>query len=373
MIAPAKKFGIALLSLVILAGGLFVYYQHNQKQSPVGQLNTSPSATVTIVDTIGRSVQVPQEVKRVACLYAFSGHVATMLDQGRKIVAVPDGLHRDVLLNQICPSIGKAVVPVQSGSINIEELLKAKPDLVFLQKETALNQSEVEKLNQFHIPYLVVDFGSIQEQQKAIKVIGQALGASERAQEYNTFYQNCVDRVEKVVREIPPNKRVRVYHSINEATRTDIVGSLPADWMQRTGAVNVALDQPLRLVEGKYYASLEQLMVWNPDLILANEPGVASYITSNPQWASMKAVKDQKVYQMPIGISRWGHPGGLETPLAMLWTAQLLYPGYCKDIDIEAETQKFYQQFFHVQLDQESIEQILSGHGMRLKKGQTNQ
>lgn len=365
----AKKWWVvALLIVLALATALCYRQYHSQPLPPAGQ-----SDTITVVDTMGRTVEIPSKVQRVACLYAFSGHVTAMLGQGEKIVAVPDGLKRDVLLNQMVPSIAHAAVPAVQESINIEELLNTRPDVVFLQKNTAVNSQEVDKLNRFAIPYLVIDFGSIEEQQNAIRIIGKVLGVEARAEDYNSFYRNCVERVEKTSSHIPEEKRVRVYHSVNEATRTDIPGSLPADWLKRTGAINVALDKPLRLVEGKYYASLEQIMLWDPDLILANEPGVAAYITGNSQWSSLKAVKNNQVYQMPIGISRWGHPGGLETPLAMLWTAKLLYPQYYSDLDMQKETHDFYKRFFNFDINESTVNQVLSGQGMRMQRGQTAQ
>lgn len=356
------------LALLIVLAVVLVYYRQNDKL-PLQQAGHKD--TITIVDTMGRSVEIPSKVQRVACLYAFTGHVTAMLGQGEKIVAVPEGLKRDVLLNQMVPGIANAAVPSVSGTINIEELLNTKPDLVFLQKSTALNAGEVDKLNRFSIPYLVIDFGSIEEQQNAIRVVGKALGVEGRAEEYNAYYQACVERVEKTSSQIPEEKRVRVYHSVNEATRTDIPGSLPADWLKKAGAVNVALDKPLRLVEGKYYASLEQILLWDPELILVNEPGVVAYITDNPQWAPLKAVRDQRVYQLPIGISRWGHPGGLETPLAMLWTAKLLYPQYYADLDMQKLTRDFYKQYFNFDVDETTVDQILNGQGMRMQRGET--
>lgn len=362
----SKKW-LALGLLVVLAASVVYYRQsHYQSQTP-----TEQSETITVVDTMGRAVKVPSKVQRVACLYAFSGHITAMLGQGGKIVAIPEGLKRDVLLNEMVPGIANVSVPAVQDSINIEELLNTKPDVVFLQKNTAINSEEVDKLNRFAIPYLVIDFGGIEEQQNAIRVIGRVLGVEQKAEEYNAYYQSCVEKVEKGVSQIPEEKRVRVYHSVNEATRTDIPGSLPADWLKRAGAVNVALDKPLRLVEGKYYAGLEQILLWDPDLILVNEPGVADYITGNPQWASLKAVKDKRVYQMPIGISRWGHPGGLETPLAMLWTAKLLYPQSFTDLDMQKETRDFYKKFFNFEVDEATANQILSGQGMRMQRGQT--
>jgi iron complex transport system substrate-binding protein len=86
----------------------------------------------------------------------------------------------------------------------------------------------------------------------------------------------------------------------------------------------------------------------------------------------VSAVKNKRVYQMPIGISRWGHPGSLETPLALLWTAKTIYPDYFRDIDIFAETKTFYKRFFNYELGDALVRQMLTGQGMRLDKNKTN-
>ncbi|MBT8339766.1 MAG: hypothetical protein KJP07_07110, partial [Desulfatitalea sp.] len=74
------------------------------------------------------------------------------------------------------------------------------------------------------------------------------------------------------------------------------------------------------------------------------------------------------VYQMPIGISRWGHPGSLETPLAVLWTAKTIYPGAFTHIDIPAEVKSFYSRFFGYALSDHMVRQMLRGKDMRLNK-----
>jgi len=360
-----------LLVVLIAAAGLGYWWSRGEHQGK--RPETSGLADSKIVtDTIGRQVKVPGKVERVACLYAFTGHVTVMLGDGDKIVAVPGGLKRDVLLNQICPAIKQASVPVLSGAVNIEELLRVKPDLVFINKETAINTDEVAKLDKFSLPYLVIDFQSMEEQRSAIRIVGQALGpkAEERAQKYDDYYLKCIKRVTNGVKNIPAGRQARVYHSVNEATRTDPPESRPADWMKTAGIINVSVDQPLRLVEGKNYASLEQILLWDPEVILVNEPGVGNYMLTNTQWSALKAVKSRKVYQMPVGISRWGHPGGLETPLALLWTAKLLYPEQFGDIDMKSEARGFYKKFFDYQVGDAVLDQILSGQGMRLTREQ---
>jgi iron complex transport system substrate-binding protein len=113
---------------------------------------------------------------------------------------------------------------------------------------------------------------------------------------------------------------------------------------------------------------MEQILLWNPDIILANEPGVADVIRKDPKWAPVTAVKQDRIYQLPIGISRWGHPGSLETPLAILWTAKVIYPEKFIHINMHDEIKYFYNRFFNHELSDEMVEQILSGRGMRLGK-----
>lgn len=368
-----KKAKIALIICFVILIQILVVGCREVVQGNKDLPGTGKKAdTVTVTDYTGRQVEVPARVDRIGCLYAFSGHVVAMLGEGDKIVAVVDGLKRDKLLTEMYPSIKNASVPSSEGAINIEELIKANPDIVFIRSETDRNDREVEKLQKSGIPYLVVDYKNIKEQQDAVEMIGQAIGAGDKAKKYNLYYQDIVEKVKARVAGIPAGERITVYHSINEATRTDIEDTLPEDWIRVAGAVNVSVNENLKLLEGKNYASLEQIMLWDPEVIIANETGVADYIRENKQWSALRAVKNGKVYQMPNGISRWGHPGSLETPLAILWTAKTLYPGHFQDINMSDETKRFYKEFFGLQLNDETASKILSGEGMRVSKNEKN-
>lgn len=359
--------GLCLLVLVVITFFLVL-----TRMKPLVETSVQPMEmqdTITVTDSIGRQVIIPAKVERVACLYAFSGHVVTMLGKSSTIVAVNDGLQRDVLLTEISPGIKKARVPTSSGAINIEELLNAKPDIAFISGDTAQNEGEVEKLRKIKLPYLVVDYGNIVEQKFAIRMIGQAVGAEDKALRYNAYYQSSMDSVQAKVKDISFEDRVKVYHSVNEATRTDVLGTLPADWTQIAGAVNVSVNERLKVIEGsKYIASIEQILLWNPQVILVNEAGVADYIRGNSQWSNIQAVKNGKVFQMPNGISRWGHPGSLETPLAILWSAKTLYPELFPDLDMKKIVKEFYMEFFNYPLTDDLVTRVLNGEGMRIPK-----
>ncbi len=321
-----------------------------------------------VTDSMGRKVDIPSNIERIACMYAFTGHVVAMLGRADDIVAVSNGLKRDVLLKTMHPAIGEALVPKFQGAINIEELARTKPDIVFVSAETAANEAEASKLDACGLTWLAVNFHSMEEQQQAIALIGRAIGAPEKAAAYNAYYQRFIDSVQKAVASIPPESRVRLYHATVEPTRTSYGNSLPSDWLRAAGVINVTARKRTRFLDGKHQVSIEQILIWDPDVILVNEPGAAAFIRKSPKWSAIAAVEKGRVYQMPIGISRWGHPGSLETPLALLWTGKSVYPDRFRDLDIKQEIRHFYKVFFNYKLSGPMIGRILCGEGMRLTK-----
>ncbi|MFA9423443.1 MAG: ABC transporter substrate-binding protein [Sedimentibacter sp.] len=331
----------------------------------VEEPNISSQTSITVEDYFGRTVTLPKAATRIACGYAYTGHVVTMLGRGEDIVAVVDGLKRDKVLTSIHPHIKDLPVPFSSVAINIEELLACDPDVVFIKSDTAMDEGTVEKLNKLSIPYIVIDFYSMEEQIKTISIIGKVLGEEEKAQKYIDYYLKVIEDTKKITLTIPDNEKITLYHSVNEAVRTDVKNSLSADWINIAGGINVSIEDDLKVSGEKTYATLEQIYLWDPQVIIANEAGVNEYILENEQWKTLRAVKEKKVYQMPVGISRWGHPGSLETPLAIQWTAKLLYPQYFEDLDMAEITKDYYMNFFDISLDDDQANEILNGKGMR--------
>ena len=364
-----KKFA-RILGLLFLRGlllGGLVLGGSVQTTGWAAEAVGSTACPINVTDGAGRSICLVKPPERIACLYAFSGHVVTMLGRGDNIVSVVRGLKKDKLLHQVLPKVRDLPVPAAGGIIHIESLLKTRPDLVFLKPETARIPSEIDKLERFHLPYFVVDYTSMDEQMEIIEKMGTALGCREKAEAYTRFYRKTVGDVQMRAQAIPDAQKVRLYHAINEPLRTDARGTLEADWTRACGVINVSISSALNTQNSKRFAGMEQVLEWDPQVILANEAGVDRFIRSDPKWAPVRAVLDNRVYLIPVGISRWGHPGGLETPLAVMWTAKTVYPEYFGELDMKAQVQLFYRRFFDLDLDEKTTDRILSGRGMREK------
>jgi iron complex transport system substrate-binding protein len=349
---------IALLIIIILTAPAMAMDSDFPKSSD----------TRNVTDCAGRVVSIPAKVQRIACLYSFAGHAVALLGRGRDIVAVAKGLKRDSLLLEICPGINDALVPKSQGGINIEELLNAKPDIVFLSADVGKDSGETDKLDTVGIPYLIVDYSSLEQQQQAVSMIGSAVNRSEEADAYVRYYKRCIQKVRDAVSSLTENEVLKVYHSVNEPTRTAIPLSLTTGWLDVLGINNVANTKKPGASDGKQNVSLEQILFWNPDVILTNEPAARKEILSDRSWSPLKAVREGRVYLLPVALSRWGHPGSIETPLAILWAARTLYPDRFKTLDMTEATRYFYRQFFEYELSDTMIKQILDGKLQRKPK-----
>lgn len=329
----------------------------------------SQDEIIKVVDSLEREVKITKKPEKIGCLSEVSAHIISMLDKKSEIVAVSAGSKRSKLYLKISPQVKKATVLRGNGKkLNIEELLKVKPDILLLQKHIVKDKSIVERLEQFEIPYLVVEFTDMAEEQDAIEMLGKVMGREEKAEAFNDYYNQIIKEVASRVEKISQSERKNLYHAINEILRADVAGTLCENWIKVTGVENVSLEGSKRAVleKDKYYIGIEQLLLWNPDTIIINgSEAIKKDIFKNNQFKDLKAVKNKEVYIMPVGISRWGHTYSIETPLAILWLAKTLYPTHFEDIDLIVEVKDFYKKFYNYEVSDKVAAKILAGTGLR--------
>lgn len=353
-----------LFSTLLLVGLLLSTLTGCQIQN---QTTTVP--TKTIVDCLNREVEIPADPQRVACLYASTAHIMTMLGQEAKIVGIPNGIKRDVLMSYKRPDIGSVSVPFNDGAINIEELLATNTDLVLLRKSTAENAGEIEKLDKAGIPWVVIDYASLDDLQKAIAVTGTVFNQEQRAADYNAALQQTLTLISERISSLPESARPRVYHAVNEAARTDLAGDLCSQITDAAGIINVSTQGGSLITDAeKTMTTLEQIYSWDPDAIIANDINASNYMLSDPKWSGLRAVAEQRVTTLPVGVTRWGHPGSMEPHMAALFIAMTFYPELFADIDLAQTVKDHYLQWFELTLTDADVATILSGEGMRLAK-----
>lgn len=71
-----------------------------------------------------------------------------------------------------------------------------------------------------------MDYASLKDLEKAVTVAGNVFNVPNKAESYNTTVRDTLSLVAQRVSLIPEASKVRVYHAVNEAARTDLKGDL---------------------------------------------------------------------------------------------------------------------------------------------------
>lgn len=323
--------------------------------------------SMVVVDGIGREVEIPCEAARIAALDSFSGEAIVMAGAGPQLCACPAGTSSDVILQKMFPALASVPAPLSGGTVNIESLAACDPDVVLIKSSLYYAQGEAQKLDKMGIPYLVVEYSTMEDQIAMLDLIGTVCGGKARdtMAEICDYYRATIATVEEHAAAIPAAERISVYHAINEIVRTDGSSSLGADWVACVGADDVSADEEVETGEVDYTASLEQIYLWDPDVIICNSAGTVSYALTDSKWQGLRAVKEGRVLPIPVGATRWGQRGSVETYFAMLWLGCTIYPEYYADIDLKAEVLTFYREILGVEVSDEQYELMLAGEGLR--------
>ena len=335
----------------------------------------TPSAadTVTVTDCAGRSVTVPKGSARIAALDSFAGEAMVMAGAGSQMCACPSGVMSDIILQEIYPQLIDIPSAASSGAVNIETLTEAGAEVAIIKESMYEIAGETAKFDKMGIPYIVIGYKTMADQIDALKLIGAVCGgeAEDRIERITDYYEQTIKTVQNHTNKIPENERVRVYHSINEIVRTDGKDSIGTDWVQTAGAINVSAELDTRLENNDYESSLEQIYAWDPDVVICNAADTTDYMYISSRWAGLRAVREKQIKTIPVGATRWGQRGSVETFFAMLWLGCELYPDAYADIDLKKEVTTFYSEVLGVNVSDELYEQIISGRGVRVPGNNT--
>ena len=133
------------------------------------------------------------------------------------------------------------------------------------------------------------------------------------------------------------------------------------------GADNVSARhaESLKQADDDYAAGLEQIFVWDPDVMICNEASTKDYLLTDSKWQGLRAVKEGEVYNIPVGATRWGQRGSLETFFAMIWLGVTIYPEYYAGFDLRQEVTDFYRDQLGLEVDDETWRKMTAGTGIR--------
>lgn len=311
-------------------------------------------------DAAGRTVEIPNKVERVLTAGPPASVLIYSLAPEKLVgwVREPSAAEKPYLLPAVrdLPAYGR--LTGKGGTANIEAVLAAKPDLIIdVGTVDATYASLADKVQQqTGIPYVLID-GSFAKTPETLKQAGDLIGASTRAGELAAYAETTLKELDEKLATIPEDRRPRVYYGRGaEGLETGLAGSINLEILGAAGAVNVAAAAGKG---GLTNVSLEQVLQWDPSIILAADGKFAEKVRTDPLWSGVTAVKEGRVVQTPSLPFGWfDSPPGINRLVGIRWLEHLFYPADFKG-DLSTEVHDFYKLFYQVDLTDEQLDALL--------------
>lgn len=325
-------------------------------------LLTAQAGAREFTDILGRKVAVPDHVRRA---YATSPPATYMLyAMDPTVIAGLNTTLREWEKKHLRKQM--QALPVLGGWYgqgyvpNIEMVLKVNPQVIIVPGLSSVIDARANQtLKDVPIPAIGVRMDKVSSYPDAFTAMGEILGRQRRAKILSEYARKTVTQIAGIVNTIPPNRRVSVYYAEGEdGLSTDCPGSMHTELIELAGARNVHRCAS-RDLYGMEKVALEQVLLYNPDVILVFEPLFFKSILSDHRWRQVKAVRERKVYLIPRQPFNWfDRPPSFMRLLGLKWLTSLLHPELYR-VDIVKETQAFYSLFLGINLTRKEASEIM--------------
>ncbi len=262
------------------------------------------------------------------------------------------------MLPDVCarPEVGR--ITGRGNSANLESVIALKPDLILdVGSTSGTFRSLAERVQeQTGIPYALLD-GRFDAIASTYKNLGELTRRQSEAEVLAKYAEDTLNTVLGRIAPIPPSTRPRVYYARGpRGLVTGLGGSINVETIEML-AQNVAGGSKGGLAN----VSIEQVLVWNPDVIVTIDQDFAATVGSDPAWSAIKAVREGRVHLSPKMPFGWvDFPPSVNRLIGLRWLARILYPDKFLE-DMRTLTRDFYTIFYHRTPSDAQIDYVLAG------------
>ena len=316
---------------------------------------------IVIKDQLGKTIEldgIPQRVATTIMPFPYIFY-AVVGNNDNLVGCNPSSMvaYENSALKYMYPELKNADTSFVDTSfvVNVEELLKLNPDVVF---QWNYMDDEIAKMEEAGIKVVALQYGTLDDLETWIRIIGKMFQKEDRAEELITYFNENVDEVTEKISTLSEDdySNILILSDNLKVTGTGFANY----WVEKSGTINPAKD----LSGEALNINMEQVYEWNPSIIyIGNFTELQpSDLTDNKlegqDWSVVDAVQNKQVYKIPIGGYRWDPPG-IETPLMVKWLAKIQHPELFEDMDMYEEVSKFYKDVYNFELTDEMLDGIL--------------
>ncbi len=323
--------------------------------------NALADETITLTDQRGISVDLDGPAERLVTFpMPAAALFASVAGTAEPLVAMHPASQaaiKEGILGTIFPEALEVETGITSGGVfapNVEAVLNLNPDLVV--QWAGRGDELLEPMEAVGLPVIGLNYGTQEHTETWVRTLAAAINEPARADLINGRHRAAIEDITTRAAALPEDSRVSVLYFLRAANSLEVrgEGSYNHFYMDMVGGVNPAGPSGSRTE-----INAEQLLAWNPDVILLGnfDPAMPEDFYNDPLFSALNAVQNRQVYKMPLGGYRWDPPSQ-ESPLAWMWLAEVLY-GDKMDFDLRSEMQSFYADVYGYDLSEAEIDSIL--------------
>lgn len=312
-----------------------------------------------VMDSDGKKVVVPDNVERATPMIGAFVQMSAMLGNESKIISGAAKL--PPLMSKIFPKI--RTNNNKSGSLgsSVETLIASNTQVVFGPVGMMFDENTKKQLQAANIAVVKIEkFATPDEIKQSLLLIANIFGdeSVKRAKEFNAYFDENIKFVRDKTRKISRKKRVLVLNFNSGNLSTISANDIGTHYIEIAGGLNVS--SQLFKDDFKISKTLneEQVLIFDPEIIITNSRESLKQISKNVSFKNLKAIKERQIFVVPSGVYLWSVRSA-EGALQPLWLAKVLYPELFADLNLEQKTREFYKQFYHYDLSDEELKEIL--------------
>lgn len=320
------------------------------------------AAGASVKDATGQAILVPDKITRI---FPAGPPAAIMLyTLAPELLLGWPRANRTEELEFLLPGIGSRPevgrITGRGNTANLETVIALKPDLILDVGSTSQTfvSLAARVREQTGIPYMLLD-GRFDATAASYRLLGRLPGLAARAEALAEYTDETFSTISKRVGAIPIAERPKVYYARGpRGLETGLGGSINVETIELL-ARNVAGTQRGGLAN----VSIEQVLLWNPDVIVTIDRDFAAGVASDPAWKSVAAVRNGRVHLSPKLPFGWvDFPPSVNRLIGLWWLAKIFYPERFPE-DVPALTRDFYKCFYHVDVSDAQLARVLAGRG----------
>lgn len=361
-----KKLISMILALAMVVAFAGCSGSADETQAPTettAAVEESLPETREFTDSTGRTVTLPYEVTRIAITGPLS-QIYILPLAGDMLVGVSNAYSEDAaqyLPEYLFEKTEIGQLYGGKGEMDLEALLAADPDVVIDigEAKSTIAEDLTALTEQTGIPFVHID-ATVATTAEAYRTLGTLLGREEKAEELaqwcESTYEMVADMMEKV--DADGARKTLLYCLGDTGTNVLAEGSYHAETVNMMGE-NVAVLEEVSSGGNGNEVDLEQILLWDPEVILFAPDSCYDSVGTDAAWASLTAIAQGSYYQAPYGPYGWlSSPPAVQRYLGMLWLGELLYPEYT-EYDLQEEVTAYYQLFYDCELTQDMYQNLM--------------